>query len=278
MIRIVLVAALMGGCSAASNSVTTPEIETPTGPARSIAVSSERPGTVTLIPMDEAAGQEHGWWSAWHTHKSDGRTQSLPHTFTDVPPGDYVLVIFDPASENYDPNNRDPLQASDGVVIEKLTVGPETRLKLDVTVDDYTEWNCLSCPWLYVMVDGRWVKLEEVLKDVVGRDARTTTRTRIPAAAVQGRRLTLRIAEEKREVTHLERVVLRVGQTMLAPVGHGELRAHDDAQLKLSYGQKVELVFELPEGADAADVELLVSGWYEPEAAFLESVLDTYAR
>lgn len=112
----------------------------------------------------------------------------------------------------------------------------------------------------------------------MGREARTTTRTAIPGAAVVDNKLTLRINEEKREVTHLQRVVLRVGRTTLSPIGRPALQSTDVGMMKLSYGQELELQFELPEGADVSDMELLVSGWYEPEAAFLQSVLDDYTR
>lgn len=269
--RLAAVAALLlAGCATAAGDRTTA--------AQSVTVSSARAGTVALISMTEAEGKEHGWWTVWHEQKDAERTFGLPHTFENVPPGEYVLVVFDPASETFDPNSGDPAEASDGVVIEKVTVTPTSRLEYSFQSADYKEWNCLSCPWLYVQVDGRWVKLAEVLQDVVGRAARTTTATRIPAAAAKGGRVVLRIVEEKREITSLDRVALRVGDRVILPQASPALQLADDSVIRLARGDRVELSFLLPEGADPADMELLVHGWYEPEPEFLQSVLEEYSR
>ncbi|MFT5435320.1 MAG: hypothetical protein ACI9OJ_006037 [Myxococcota bacterium] len=268
--RIAAIATLLiAGCATTTNGSGAAADDVSAG---SIAVSSARPGSVAaLISMGDAGQRRYGWWSIWHENKKAGKTVALPHTFTDIAPGKYVLVVYDPAS-------ADAAQESDGVVFESLTVTAETRRVIALESADYKDWNCLSCPWLYAMVDGQWQKLEEVLKDVVGRAEQTTTRTAIPAAAARDGQVTLRIAEEKREVTHLDRVVLRVGDFLIAPRGQLNLTAADERVHQLSMGQTATLHFDLPEGADTSRMELLVTGFYEPDAAFLQDVLDRFGR
>ncbi|MEE2644989.1 MAG: hypothetical protein VYD19_08655, partial [Myxococcota bacterium] len=238
------------------------------GPTGRVTIKTEQRTQVMMIPHEEIGSSQYGWWSVWHERKERAPTFA-PHTFSDLKPGKYVLIVYDKNGE-----------ASDGIVLEELEVRAGAKIELEFNRSDFTEWNCLSCPWLYFSNDGTWVRGFEILEDVVGVAQQTTRRYDLSAYPLSGRELRLQIREEKDEVTYLDQLILQVGDQLITPRAEGRelnaLTAVDQRHVILRKGEQLELVYTLPAGA-ALDAKrtLIAHGYYEPER---EMILSAYLR
>ncbi|MCB0289117.1 MAG: ankyrin repeat domain-containing protein [Calditrichaeota bacterium] len=252
-------------------------------PPGSIRVNSYKSCWAMLISQEEAtAGGGYGWWSVWHRRKAAQQYHQTPYVFSNVASGTYTLVVYDPASVNYNPNSGVADQRSDGVVLDKLDYTGE-GLDYYFEQADFKAWNCLSCPWLYVFDGARYRRAGEVLQDVVGRENCTSTRLALASGDVIGRRLSIRIQEEKDEISYLDQVTLEVDGVSYPAFRNGqapqELQAIDGRFLRLAKGEAVELSFELPVPPDAASrLELRVHGYYEPDREVIEAFLESFYR
>ena len=236
-----------------------------------LTVNADRPCKAALIEKKEAERAEYGWWSVWHERKESGQVFDIPHTFEEVASGDYVLVVYDPASELTQGGNK-----SDGVVVDNIEIADGAKLSYDFKAADFTEWNCLSCPWLYAWNGQEWVRLYEILKDVVGREQASTHRYTVPKAFVRNGVLKLRIVEEKDEVTFLDHLrveaagnVAALSADASATLALGQI---DDQAIQLAKGQLVELSFTVDALGDD-DVTLVAHGYYEPSMTMINAVI-----
>ena len=144
---------------------------------------------MALISDEDAAKGEYGWWSIWQELNGNSTVASAPTTFKPEP-RTYTLVV-------YWVNNND---RSDGIALEKIHIAPYiTEINYSFHQDDFTEWNCLSCPWLCVFNGTTFDKQEEVIKDVVGFENRTTTAAKLSPSAVIDGKVRIQIKEEKHE-------------------------------------------------------------------------------
>lgn len=240
--------------------------------AQTIKIDAYTECKVALISAQEAknAGQ-YGWWSAWQTKKNSKDYKSTPCKFTDVSPGVYTIVV-------YNPNAGSTNAKGDGVVLEKITVGKKFTLNAYYAKKDFKAWNCLSCPWLYVYNGKCFMKQTEILKDVVGVHNKTTTLYEVPHTAIKNGVLKIKIQEEKDEITHLDQLQIRLnGKTYLPQERIAPLANNDGKYRKLKKGESLTLTFKLPTQLKASDKVMLEStGFYIPDAAFLEAVYNKY--
>jgi len=234
-----------------------------------------------LISEDEAkksAINEYGWWSAWHRIKQEKKYKLTPATFTNIPKGKYIIVIYNPASQTFDPNAGIPEQASDGAVMEEVDIQKNATYNAEKA--DFKVWNCLSCPWLYVWNGEKFLKQTEVIKDIVGKAHETTTSAALSNAFVVKKQVKIRIQEEKDEISYLNRVVLKVGnKTYLPTNAQNSLQAIDHAYHTLKKGEMLELTFVLDNDTDSNEpIVLETTGYYEPETAFLAEIYQKYLK
>ncbi len=264
---------------------TAPENIQNSGPSASLRIETEHPCWVVLLAHKEIENQPYGWWSLWHKHKTEGSYFQSPHTFENVVPGRYVLIVHDPNNNN-----------SDGVVLEEFEVKEFEARVLSFKTQDFVEWNCLSCPWLYVRSHGRFVRAFEVLEDVVGPESKVSRAYRLPAALLEPctaahRRVVIRIQEEKDEITFLHHLSLRVGTRLLPPKALHLVQSPDIPAafpLHLRRGQALEAHFVVPQApvvlpgesprSTPGPLELVVSGYYEPELPLLEEAYQRLLR
>jgi hypothetical protein len=221
---------------------------------------------VALISDQEAKAGEYGWWSVWQELNRDNRTASTPTEFT-AEPGTYTLVV-------YWENNND---RSDGIALEKIHLAPYvTSINYTFSPSDFTEWNCLSCPWLCIYDGKDYVKHSEVLKDVTGYENRTTTTTSIDPSLVIDGKLSFQIREEKDEISYIDQIRLKVGDQYLSVSADRDaalLSATDDEFLMLKKGQQINLSVEMPSSWNASTPLVLeVTGYYHPEQAFMTEI------
>lgn len=248
---------LMSVCLYAQNRQTTIKVSTPGEQCK-----------VALISKAQAGNGQYGWWSAWQELKANA--PYAPHTFKNVAPGEYTLVV-------YLINNSD--SKGDGMALEKIQIGPWVKnLEYSFLKADFVDWNCLSCPWMYVCTGKEYVKQEEVLQDVTGYDNRTTTISKIDRSAIIDGKIKLRIQEEKDEVSHIDQVALRIGNKLYYAKTESKksdklLKSKNDKFLQLTKGESVNLEFDIPKNIDAtSEISLEVFGYYVPDAKFMADI------
>lgn len=230
------------------------------------------------VAMIDASGFNGNgeWWGKWHDLKLAKKYKETPCTFSGLKPGKYVLVAYNPASVNFDPNNGDPAQASDGVVLEEVVITTNSKLSYNFSSKDFKDWNCLSCPWLYAFDGQKFVRLTEVIQDVVGEENCQTTRHEISSAYIIDHQIKFRIQEEKEETSYLDRISLTVDGKKVMPV-KTELTQEDKNYLVLEKGDFIDLTFDLSDYS-SGDHEIIFecNGFYIPKTEFLNAVYDKY--
>lgn len=241
--------------------------------AQSIKVETFTPCKVALLNMADAEGAEYGWWSLWKDMKESGKgLYNTPYTFKKMSAGTYVLVVYNEASAT----NND-LQ-SDGVVLEELQVTKKTKLSYNFKEADFKDWNCLSCPWLYIFNGKDFQRHEEVIKDVVGKQSCQTTSHVIPNQSVIDGKLRLRIQEEKDEFSFLDRISLLIDGKIVKPTTPSQLTENQDqSYLELKKGDSFDLEFDLSGMLTPnSKITLECNGYYEPDKAFLQAIFEKY--
>ncbi|MDX2305482.1 MAG: hypothetical protein NW226_21905 [Microscillaceae bacterium] len=247
---------------------------------KKVVVKSKIKGCWAAVISEEEAKapeNEYGWWSAWQKIKEAKKYKTTPATFTNLPKGKYIIVIYNPASQKFDPNAGIPGQASDGVVLEEVDIqGDQT---FTVEKGDFKDWNCLSCPWLYVWNGKEFVRQSEVIKDVVGKTNEKMTSTSIAPACMMGQILKIRIQEEKDEISFLNQVVLKINDQLILPQNQKALENEDDSYISLKKGESIELEFIWKEAITSdTKIELFTRGYYEPDRKFLSEIYQKYLK
>ena len=251
---------------------------------QSITVDAYKDSWVVLLEQGKYDDLPYGWWSEWHNRKAAGDYFHTPHKFENLEPGTYTLAVYLPESSNFDPNYGDNDEASDGLGLENIEVGPDDHLEFYFKKTDFKVWNCMSCPWLYLFDGKEYVKTTEVLKDLVGCEREAITTHTIPSSMLIDGKIRLRLSEEKDEITYIDRVRLRVGERVVMPRGSSravrrQLRKKDADYLILKKGEFVELEFKVPQKLAGRKALLLeTEGYYEPDEIFLKEVFETYQR
>ncbi len=247
-----------------------------------IRVNSEKKVILGLISAEEADDEDYGWWNAWEAQKNATAPIQSPHVFKDLKPGVYTLIAYDSASIDYDPNNGNPAEQSDGVLMEEVTITATCKLSYSLKMSDFKDWNCLSCPWLYVDSGNGYVRTTEVLKDVVGRENQTTTSFALDDSAALDGIIKIRLQEEKDEITYLDRCLISIGGVEVAaeatyPAAARALSSADGDHLILKKGESIDLQFTLPNDRAAnSSIVLETTGFYEPDKAFLDAIYKEY--
>jgi hypothetical protein len=134
-----------------------------------------------------------------------------------------------------------------------------------VVVLEMTDDNGWACPWLYVFDGEDFERRTEILRDLRGPENEQTETTALgPITAVDGF-ITIRIAEEKEEITYLDSLALLIdGETIYAEAQPIVL-TDDGDYLTLSQGESVELRFPVPASfADGDGVSVVANGYYVP--------------
>ncbi len=148
---------------------------------------------------------------------------------------------------------------------EKIELGNGDERDFDLSPKQLKHtWFCISCPYLVIWRDGRWIDHGQVLVDRYSRRRSGTDVVRAEVQ-VQGGKLRLRIDEREPEVTHLDAVQVSVAGKRLKLRSQASLAKVDSKSRQLAMGQKLELVFDAAGLADGkVQAEIRVSGFYLP--------------
>lgn len=128
-----------------------------------------------------------------------------------------------------------------------------------------------ACPWLYVYNGRSFDRRTEILRNVRGkRNERTEVNPIGPVEVVDGA-ITLRIAEEKNEITFIDEFYVTVGGIEVYAEATASVAAKidekDQRYLVLADGDWLELRFRLPDtlaDRERVNVSVVVSGFYVP--------------
>ena len=236
---------------------------------------------VSLISSNEAAAGEYGWWSVWKDKKNSKNfaiaNESNNYSVTlPADAGNYTLIVYRKGA-NYETDG------SDGVVIEEIVCDVwydeewGSSLKYEFKKGDFVDWNCLSCPWLYVFDGNKFVKKTEIIKDVVGKENKQTNLYQLEASSVIDGKLKLKIQEEKDEISYLDKIALKVNGVYYPALlsdgnKHSLLLKEDNEYLTLVKGENIELEFLIPTNIKIESIELEATGYYEPSKEFISEV------
>jgi len=243
----------------------------------SIYVNAYKKCWVVLINEAEESSKDYGWWSVWHQLKKESKYFTTPHTFSSITPGVYTLIVYDPVSENVDPNKlrEQNYVASDGVVIQKIVVTEKSADQFHFEHIDFIEWNCLSCPWVYLF-DGRtFIRRSEILRDLIGWEQKGIDSILLSASDAIDGVIKIRLSEERDEITYISSIELvQNGMHCEKPLGL-LIPTNDSSEVVLKKGDVLDLEFHLPTIVSEKDLLILqVEGYYEPDPMALRSYIN----
>jgi hypothetical protein len=150
---------------------------------------------------------------------------------------------------------------------QKITIGPgENAITLRLT--DRDGW---ACPWLYVYNGRFFEKRTEILRDVRGKQNEQTETSPIGLVDLVDGAITLRVAEEKREITFIDELYIIVDgievRVEANADGTARVAEKDAVYLVLTRGESCEFRFGVPDslvGGSHATVSVVVTGFYVP--------------
>ncbi len=241
---------------------------------------------VLVMPVSEAerasAGEIFVNFSFWSGEgpllNRDGEDISWALDYLYEAPGGYFSQDFEPGRYAVavafiaGPLSREEAGVSDDTTLypgitgggastdyQEIEIEAGQITSLIITMTDTNGW---ACPWLYVYNGRDFERRAEILRNV---RAPATELTPLGTLPVIDGMITLRIAEEKQEITFIDELVLVVdGQRIpaqAAPDVADKVAAQDHNYLILTAGASYEFRFAVPE---ADPVSLSVSGFYLP--------------
>ncbi len=150
----------------------------------------------------------------------------------------------------------------------KIEIKPgENAITLSLT--DRDGW---ACPWLYVYNGRSFEKRIEILRNVRGKQNERTEITPIGPVEIVDGFLTVRVAEEKDEITFMDELYLIVEGIEVRAEANPDVAARvaekDQDYVLLANGESHEFRFRLPDSFAARQrvtVSIVVAGFYAPQ-------------
>lgn len=126
-----------------------------------------------------------------------------------------------------------------------------------------------KCPFVYVKNNGSFEKIDEILKNQMTSKLDKYNYLNIPYEMVDNRKLTVKISEEKEEISYLDHIYLQVGNKIITPICEKnilkKIQDNDNEYYQLNNGEFIELQFKLPKNIDKYEkIQLVAKGYYEP--------------
>ncbi|MEM7028751.1 MAG: leucine-rich repeat domain-containing protein [Chloroflexota bacterium] len=182
------------------------------------------------------------------------------------PPGVYAVAAGFIVDLPYEANYTAGMTST----FRPIELLPGQPMQLNIEVDDSGGFG-FACPWVYVFDGQTFDKQTEILRNFIGPDQARTEVTDLTALPVVDGRLTIRIDEEKEEISYLDELYILVADQRLRPQGDPEivkqLAATDQKHLVLHKGDQHILYFEFPATMTSVthiDVTIVASGYYVP--------------
>ena len=152
----------------------------------------------------------------------------------------------------------------------RIEIGPGENA-VTVSLTDQDGW---ACPWLYVYDGDALEKRTEILRNIQGKQNERTENTPIGEVEIVHGSITLRVVEEKDEITFIDELYLLVEgiEVRADPTSRvvTSVVERDHDYLVIAAGESHEFRFRLPDAFDGrtqATVSVVASGFYEPLGA-----------
>jgi hypothetical protein len=237
---------------------------------------------VSVLPVDDypsddtflmqaliGLSEEPGFWSGQSQYAelepyAARRCSGEPQSFQAAPGAHFVL-----AGEANTFQRRGNYQRNG--YRRRVTLSGSAPTSLTIAPSDLTHtWLCISCPFVAFLdaARGAYLPAFVVLAHRRGAERRGTDRVRVARVPVRGGRVTLRVSEVEREVSHLDQLVLEVGDRTLLPAAGGArsaLAAIDGVGVELPPRTGIVVDYEVPQVRDGVvDVVVVAHGHYDP--------------
>ncbi len=190
-------------------------------------------------------------------------------------PGDYAVAAAFVAA----PLSREEAGVSEDMILyggitgggastgyRDVVIEPGKTTTLTVTLTDDNGW---ACPWLYVFDGHAFERRTEILRNLNGKNNEQTEVTYLGLISPVEGAITLKIAEEKDEITFVDVLYLIIdGVPVYADAGPASAArlAHDDQDyLVIASGESYTFRFDLPgraAGQSPVPVSVVVTGYY----------------
>ncbi len=151
---------------------------------------------------------------------------------------------------------------------QKIVIEPGKTCSIKIDLTDENGW---ACPWLYVYNGRNFERRTEFLRNIRGKQNEQTEVSQIGPVAIIDNTITLKVTEEKDEVSFIDELyIIADGIKLYAkadPYVAEKIARKDQDYLTISSGQSYEFAFNLPSsfaGRKQVDVVLVVSGFYVP--------------
>lgn len=244
---------------------------------------------VLVMPESETAKGDAGWVFTSLSLQPTGLTVrddrqqyawALPyvheapkaHFVGEFDPGTYAVAgafiagPIPPEQAGAEPGSLYPGVTGGGANSDYQTVTLQKGQTISITIA-LTDSNGWACPWLYIFDGQAFARRTEILRNVRGPQNEQTEITPLgPVTAVNGE-IVIKVAEEKDEVTSIDRLALRIGG-VIVPAGADpgladQVAAVDGNRLTLRRGESAEFRFPVPAGYTPGDpVSVIVTGYY----------------
>jgi hypothetical protein len=247
---------------------------------------------VLVVPESEASRADAGWIFTSLVFQEDGSLTVSPDRqeyawaleYVHEAPGGYFEGSFAPATYAVAvafvaaPLTQEEAGAGPDAILwpgitgggastdyQMVMIGAGTTTASTVQVTDDNGW---ACPWLHVYNGHTFERRTEILRQLRGPDQERTEVTPLGPVPVVDGVITIRIAEERDEVSFIDALYLKIdGATVRAegdPVVTAQVAAADGNALILQRGDAVELRFRVPASyAEGDPVQVIATGYYD---------------
>lgn len=127
----------------------------------------------------------------------------------------------------------------------------------------------LACPFVYVKQDNSYLFVGEIIKNQVSIASDSYDNIEIPFDMITDNSLTIKITEEKDEISFIDHIYLQIGNQILYPETSttifDKIKTADRNYYEIQKGEHFELKFALPANICNTDkINLFAKGYYIP--------------
>ncbi len=126
-----------------------------------------------------------------------------------------------------------------------------------------------KCPFVYAKGNNDYIFVEEILKSQISDKLDRYDYVNIPFDMLKNNKLTIKISEEKDEISYIDHIYLQAGNKIIqANIKNAnilkQITKNDNTYFTLHKGESLEMVFDLPKNIDkTTEIKLVAKGYYE---------------
>lgn len=126
-----------------------------------------------------------------------------------------------------------------------------------------------ACPFVYIKQKNNYSNIGEIIKNQISPSADKYDELEIPFDMIENNKFTVKISEEKDEISYIDHIYLQIEDQIISPVGNAAVFTNiskaDGKYLKLHKGETFELNFNLPDNLSKnSKIKIVAKGYYIP--------------